>query len=116
MNKLVTILTFSALPMLGGCLYGDRSSVDVDGRAVSENSFATIELGASRDAVLSAFGEPSTRRGDPEGREVWEWRATKTTEESSSFLFLWGTSRETSESELVIVEFENGKVVRTSRS
>ncbi|MFM9997080.1 MAG: hypothetical protein ACKVU4_14925 [Phycisphaerales bacterium] len=102
-------------PVMGGCLIGSSSHTTYSGRYVSGSDLDRVVPGyTTGDEVLDLLGEPSSRREDDDGSELWRWTYRKTHSSHGHVLLLFSGRSRTETNGAVSVTLRDG-VVCTAR-
>src|SRR5207249_7672800 len=92
MNRIVFLMT--GLMFLTGCLVISDNKEKMEGKYISENTFAQIEPGKTTAAwVKATLGDPSDKtKDDTSGSEIWKYKYTEVKESNGAIFLLFGSS------------------------
>jgi outer membrane protein assembly factor BamE (lipoprotein component of BamABCDE complex) len=108
--------SLSVLP-LGGCLVSSASATRIDGAYVQPSAVASVdEHRSTKQDVLNALSEPSSKVVHDDGCETWSWHWTRTDAGAGSvFLIFSGESKKQIEQSVHVKFDEDGVVMRKWR-
>ena len=119
MNRLQstrTAILLLAIPLaFSGCLFSSSEKTKVTGRYVAPEILDQVQVGNDKNFVLELLGEPTSRTSPAPGTDVWRWEYTRATTKKGAVFLLLSSSKTTTETESIFVEFKSGRATRTWR-
>ena len=109
----VAALTLTAIAPLTmtGCLAGHHTSSSIDGAYVQPSNLSRVRKHSStKNDVLQALGEPTSRAENDDGTETWSWNWTRREQGSGHLIFIFNTSSDKEVDESVHILFEDDLV------
>jgi outer membrane protein assembly factor BamE (lipoprotein component of BamABCDE complex) len=115
--RVLSLFTISLLGLvLAGCIITNNSNTKITGHVISDDTFAQIQPGKTKDFVTGLIGQPSLKTTADSGNEVWKWNYSETKIAERSFIVLFESSDATTTKQTTVVEFnKDGVVTKTSR-
>ncbi len=109
------ILLLAIMLAFSGCLFSSSEDTKVTGRYVAPEVLDQVQVGNDKNFVLDLLGEPTSRTSPAPGTDVWKWEYTRATTKKGAVFLLLASSKTTTETESIFVEFKTGRVTRTWR-
>ena len=115
-TALILASSLTILPM-GGCLVSSASATRIDGAYVQPSAIASVdEHRSTKQDVLHALSEPSSKEVHDDGCETWSWHWTRTDAGAGTvFLVFAGESKKQIEQSVHVKFDEDGVVMKKWR-
>ena len=119
MNRLhstrTAILLLAIMLTFSGCLFSSSENTKVTGRYVAPEVLDQVQVGNDKNFILDLLGEPTNRTSPAPGTDVWRWEYTRATTKKGAVFLLLASSKTTTETESIFVEFKTGRVSKSWR-
>lgn len=113
MRQFLTVVALAGCLTLSGCLVMGGSSIDESGVKVTESTLDQVEVGTTtRDWLLGALGEPTSRNVVDENTEVLRYAWSRTKSKGGAVFLIYAGGSETVEKTTAYFEVTDGIVTR----